>query len=140
MTGFEIFKFSLLILIVLGAQAVLIWYQSTLLRIHVNVSNFRMYDKNIHRLLKAPDPDWRDFPFKCAENSQNLTILNCVSWQLISVGKIQITSRAGESWAWRSESVHEQRLRPVSHRSNLQRHVERCDCDVCGRNSHWIGL
>lgn len=62
MTGFEIFKFSLLILIVLGAQAVLIWYQSTLLRIHVN----------------APDPDWRDFPFKCAENSQNLTILNCV--------------------------------------------------------------
>lgn len=42
LTGFEIFKFVLLLLIVLGAQAVLIWYQSTLLRIHVNVSKLNV--------------------------------------------------------------------------------------------------
>lgn len=82
LTGFEIFKFALLLLVVLGVQAVLIWYQSTLLSIHVSVSNNNNDSKDraaTHRDSQAPDPDWRDFPFKCAENAQNLTILNCVS-------------------------------------------------------------
>jgi len=60
-TRFGLCKFLFLLIIVLGIQGVLVWYQTSLLQIHV----------------KAPDPEWVDFPLNCSPNPYNVTILNC---------------------------------------------------------------